>query len=75
MTGLAAQEAAYHATPGSMPVSNFTPGDTPGDFNAIDNATQQGLEFGYSSDMMNIDENFFASLGAFPEGGLTGSLS
>ncbi|KAI6791577.1 hypothetical protein KC361_g7266 [Hortaea werneckii] len=71
VTGLAAQEAAYRATPGSMSVPNFT-SNTPGDSNAIDNTTQQGFDFGYSSDMMNMDDNFFASLGDFPEGGLTG---
>ncbi|KAI7368896.1 hypothetical protein KC336_g21064, partial [Hortaea werneckii] len=71
VTGLAAQEAAYRATPGSMSVPNFT-GNTPGDSNAIDNTTQQGFDFGYGSDMMNMDDNFFASLGDFPEGGLTG---
>ncbi|KAI7509659.1 hypothetical protein KC347_g5012 [Hortaea werneckii] len=71
VTGLAAQEAAYQATPGSMSVPNFT-SNTPGDSNAIDNTTQQGFDFGYSSDMMNMDDNFFASLGDFPEGGLTG---
>ncbi|RMY51128.1 hypothetical protein D0865_06512 [Hortaea werneckii] len=73
VTGLAAQEAAYQATPGSMPVSNFITGDTPGDCNMIDdNNTQQGLDFNFGPDTMNLDENFFASLGAFPEGGLTG---
>ncbi|RMZ27233.1 hypothetical protein D0859_08691 [Hortaea werneckii] len=71
VTGLAAQEAAYQATPDGLPAPNFT-SNTPGHPNAIDNATQQGFDFGYSSDMMNMDENFFASLGDFPEGGLTG---
>ncbi|KAI7198637.1 hypothetical protein KC316_g3647 [Hortaea werneckii] len=73
VTGLAAQEAAYQATPGSMPVSNFITDDTPGDCNMIDdNNTQQGFDFNFGPDTMNLDENFFASLGAFPEGGLTG---
>ncbi|RMZ05315.1 hypothetical protein D0862_05013 [Hortaea werneckii] len=71
VTGLAAQEAAYQATPGSVPASHF-PSNTPGDANAIDNATQQGFDFNFGQDVMNMDENFFASLGDFPEGGLTG---
>ncbi|RMY51439.1 hypothetical protein D0865_06346 [Hortaea werneckii] len=74
VTGLAAQEAAYQATPGSMPVSNSTD-STSGNANAnaIDNHTQQGFDFNFGPDMMmNMDENFFASLGDFPEGGLTG---
>ncbi|RMZ21074.1 hypothetical protein D0859_14916 [Hortaea werneckii] len=71
VTGLAAQEAAYHATPGSRPASHFSR-NAPGDANAIDNATQQGFDFNFGPDMMNMDESFFASLGDFPEGGLTG---
>ncbi|RMY82540.1 hypothetical protein D0862_11978 [Hortaea werneckii] len=71
VTGLAAQEAAYQATPGSMPNSKFS-SDTPGVANVLDNNTQQGFDFDFGSDMMNMDENFFASLGDFPEGGLTG---
>ena len=71
VTGLAAQEAAYQATPGIVTPSHFT-SNTPGDANAIDNATQQGFDFNFGPDMMNMDENFFTSLGDFPEGGLTG---
>ncbi|KAI7261769.1 hypothetical protein KC345_g9659 [Hortaea werneckii] len=71
VTGLAAQEAAYQATPGSLPVAHFLE-NTPGQANVSDNTTQQGFDFNFGPDMMNMDENFFASLGDFPEGGLTG---
>ena len=72
VTGLAAQEAAYQATPGSVPASTLT-SNMPGNANVLDNNdTQQGFDFNFGSDMMNVEEDFFASLGDFPEGGLTG---
>lgn len=71
VAGPAAQAAAYQASSGLTPdtVLNFSSGGVSGATGQVDS------HFGFGAGNMQLDADFFASLGdmaGFPEGGLTG---